>query len=179
MAVDCQKILPAIPLTHQPWCKTVGIMTNTKRCHDCQTHPIDFSTQGRDSTYCTACYEYAGWENTHTDEDHDPRDADAHTLCPVCRPELDPRNGGSINTPVSRPAQRGNKNAAGKQESHKHCGHPLTKSARQRCRAQRKKNESAPDVCPVCSASGDDKCTTRTGGRYKGKGGRHPQRDAR
>lgn len=43
-------------------------------------------------TLCTACYDYAGWENTHSDSGHEgnPEAEDAE-ICPVCHPELDPR----------------------------------------------------------------------------------------
>jgi hypothetical protein len=45
-------------------------------------------------TLCTPCFDYAGWENTHSDSGHDV-DASAPKAemdeCPVCHPELDPR----------------------------------------------------------------------------------------
>lgn len=46
-------------------------------------------------TLCEPCYDYAGWENTHSDDAHGtdgftgvPSDKD---VCPVCHPELDRR----------------------------------------------------------------------------------------
>lgn len=48
-------------------------------------------------TLCPACYEYAQWENTHTDEGHEAvadstsEEIELMTGCPVCHPELDPR----------------------------------------------------------------------------------------
>lgn len=184
------------------------------KCHDCNRRPIDYSTQGRDSTYCTECFEYAGWENTHNDDGHEAYQTqdqirqnridfgDTHVNvrldemreCPVCNPERDPRR--EIYVPVPRPAQRGNKNAAGKQMSHAMCNHPKTKAARQRCRVERRKNDQpvpisvdtqpaetfvidwpAKDVCPKCNAMGDEPCKTASGGRVKSNKGRHPQRD--
>lgn len=161
-----------------------------KICIDCRQRPVSETALGL--SLCDPCGEYAEWENTHSDGCHEVYQTedqiqqnrqdfgDTHVdvkldemiACPVCHPELDPRNT-ELYVPTPRPAQRGNQNAAGKQESHKLCGHPLTKSARQKCRTERRKI----DVCPVCNASGDEKCKTRSGGRYKGKGGRHPQRD--
>lgn len=170
-----------------------------KMCTECKIRPIDWSTQGRDSWACTPCFDYAGAENEHSDNAHDVYSTpesiaqaredfgDVHVdvrldemiNCPVCHPELDPRKENEvISTP--RPAQRGNRNAAGKQSSHKMCGHPLTKAAREKCRQLRRQQSETPvtDECPRCHARGDEKCKTATGGRYKGKGGRHPERDA-
>lgn len=49
------------------------------------------------STLCPPCYDYAGWENTHSDSGHEAlldstseQDED-QVSCPVCHPELDPR----------------------------------------------------------------------------------------
>lgn len=68
-----------------------------KRCQVCGKRPVDRKTQGRDSTMCEPCFEYAGWENTHSDNGHDSEgygttDADTEAAwlaekenCPVCR----------------------------------------------------------------------------------------------
>lgn len=43
-------------------------------------------------TLCTACFDYAGWENTHSDEGHELDMVEIEgNDCPVCHPELDPR----------------------------------------------------------------------------------------
>jgi hypothetical protein len=42
-----------------------------KRCQVCSKRPIDRKTQGRDSTMCGPCFDYAGWENTHSDNAHE------------------------------------------------------------------------------------------------------------
>lgn len=130
----------------------VGAMTNTK-CHDCKRRPIDTDTAGRDSTLCTECYEYAGYENSHIDNGHDAvfsDMSDAHREeiadCPVCQhmthdepfpdcPPCDQR------VPVP-PARKGhtNKNAAGRQMSHAACDHENSKAARAKCRAARAKS---------------------------------------
>lgn len=52
------------------------------KCQVCQSAKIDRKTQGRDSTMCEPCYDYAGWENTHSDDNHEEVGADAD--CPVC-----------------------------------------------------------------------------------------------
>lgn len=179
-------------------------MTNKRKCEGCNIRPIDFTTQGRDSWACALCFEYAGWENTHSDDMHeDPSNVGGEDTreCPVCNPELDTRfETGEIYVPRSIPAQRGNKNAAGKQMSHAQCAHEPTKAARQRCRVERRKNADQPvpvkiksepakvfvidwerskivDRCPKCDAIGDEPCKTASGGRVKSNKGRHPQRD--
>ena len=49
-------------------------------CRECGKRTRDLG-DGADLQMCLACYDYAGWENTHSDEGHDRRpDAD----CPVC-----------------------------------------------------------------------------------------------
>lgn len=74
--------------------KPVPARRTSKGCEDCgrktdkSVHP----------TLCPPCYDYAGWENTHSDNDHEAL-ADSNDVaeleetkdCPVCRPELDPR----------------------------------------------------------------------------------------
>lgn len=82
-------------------------MTNQK-CQDCGTRPVDPNTQGRDSTMCTECFDYAGWENTHSDENHNasPEADTIRTGCLVCHPELDPRN-----QPATAPKPRGKRPA--------------------------------------------------------------------
>lgn len=54
-------------------------------CQICGEKKIDRKTQGRDSTMCTGCFEYAGWKNTHTDESHEGTENLAlREGCPVC-----------------------------------------------------------------------------------------------
>ena len=49
-------------------------------CRDCKTK---FKLTDSDSPlYCPDCWDYAGWENTHSDDNHaDNPDSD----CPVCK----------------------------------------------------------------------------------------------
>lgn len=80
--------------TPPPAPKATATRTKSKKCEECGIRPIDWSTQGRDSTMCTGDYEYAGWENTHNDNGHDiitePTSEFQRELddCPVCHPEL-------------------------------------------------------------------------------------------
>ena len=46
-------------------------LTVRNRCAVCGQRPIDRKTSGKDSTMCGLCFEYAGWENTHSDARHD------------------------------------------------------------------------------------------------------------
>lgn len=108
-------------------------MTTTRKptnCSDCGTK-LTSSTRTPDHTdLCAACYDYAGWENTHDDEGHDDMgngsvDNDIRSHCPVCKGEA----------PTAKPAKAGHSN--GKPLSHtSHAGHdhPATKAARAACR---------------------------------------------
>jgi hypothetical protein len=97
---------------------------NTRGCEDCgrkvnnSIHP----------TLCQACYDYAGWENTHSDDAHGtdnftgvPTDTD---ICPVCHPELAPTA-----------PKAGHTNTATKTHtSHAGCAHAATPKDRAACR---------------------------------------------
>lgn len=138
-------------------------MTTTRKLRKC----IECGAPANSPTgdLCNPCYEYAGWENTHTDEGHEePRmhfdtSNDIRDDCPVCHPELDPR---------VKSTRRSNANAAGKHFDHSQCAHEATKSARAKCRKQMR--DSKPDVappCPVCGAAGTSPCTTKSGKNAK------------
>jgi hypothetical protein len=47
----------------------------------CGDHHLDPDTEGFDCLLCARCYTEAGWENTHSDNNHD-RHPDPH--CPIC-----------------------------------------------------------------------------------------------
>ncbi len=51
------------------------------KCAECGKRSVDKSTQGKDSTMCTQCFEYAGWENTHNDDGHE---TNMNADCPIC-----------------------------------------------------------------------------------------------
>jgi hypothetical protein len=67
--------------------ETLVKVTETKRgfCTECGRKE-DFQASG----LCTACREYAEWENSHSDEGHED-DTVLADGCAVCHPELDPR----------------------------------------------------------------------------------------
>lgn len=102
-------------------------------CTDCGVRKIDRTTDAADSHLCTPCFDYAGWENTHSDSGHDdPEGSDTTYLanemeiCPVCNPELDPRNV-KIRT--------GHTNTVAKtRTSHTGHSHDVTPKARAACR---------------------------------------------
>lgn len=97
-------------------------------CTDCGVRKIDRATQGHDSAFCTPCFDFAGWENTHSDFDHEnltPEDPEREG-CPVCDPSLDPRN-------VT--IRKGHTNTVAKtRTSHAGHDHPVTPAARAACR---------------------------------------------
>lgn len=57
------------------------------KCEVCRTRKIDRKTQGRDSTMCRPCFDYAGIENEHNDENHEG--TGGRNDCQVCL-EADP-----------------------------------------------------------------------------------------
>lgn len=59
----------------------------TPKCAQCGKRAVNYRTQGKDSTMCRPCFEYAGWENTHNDNDHANRGPIEG--CPVCQ-NMDP-----------------------------------------------------------------------------------------
>lgn len=141
-------------------------MTKNTKCTDCHIRPIDKSIIGPD--LCTLCLEYAGWENQHEDDGHErltkkqmseyPQIVEDMKSCPVCHPELDPRN-------VTKRVGHSNKNAAGPHFDHSQCAHEATKSARAKCRKQMRDSKPADVECPTCHANvtKGEKCMTRTG----------------
>lgn len=80
------------------------------KCEFCGVRPIDRKTQGRDSTMCGPCFDYAGWENTHADNGHEGQGQMLDSLtedvaaalaaemenCPVCQG----------NNPANKPARK-------------------------------------------------------------------------
>lgn len=62
--------------------------TDRPKCEVCGKRRVDRRTQGLDSTMCQVCYEYAGEENRHTDQDHEGTYAitgSGDQDCPVCQ----------------------------------------------------------------------------------------------
>lgn len=57
---------------------------NTKLCIECSSRPVNREL-GIDNRLCTPCFDYAGWENTHSDLGHDENNK--YDECPVCQGE--------------------------------------------------------------------------------------------
>lgn len=119
-----------------------------KLCIDCGVRGAKPDTP--EGQMCHPCYDYAGMENEHDDDDHEgvldgsvtwgmtthktrkefnawmaDRREETKT-CPVCHPELDPRN---------RPVRKGHTNTvAHTRTSHADHYHPRTPEARAACR---------------------------------------------
>jgi hypothetical protein len=97
-------------------------------CIDCGVRKVD-PTVCIDSQMCGPCNEYAEAENMHSDFDHegDNVDSDIATVsCPVCHPELDPRN---------VKVRTGHTNTVAKtRTSHAGHSHDVTPKARAACR---------------------------------------------
>lgn len=76
---------------------------------------------------CGPCYDYWGWENTHSDEGHDDLDlhAEERNDCLVCQRTLG--FGDAVTTP--EPVDTGRRN-----RSHATCAHPRTPAGRAACR---------------------------------------------
>jgi hypothetical protein len=79
-------LIPAIIASAAKAERTENGTVKGKLCAECGEKPVDRKTQGADSTMCDDCFEYAGWENTHSDEDHQGTDNLAlREGCPVCK----------------------------------------------------------------------------------------------
>lgn len=84
----------------KPFKSTAAPKIGRKMCQICSKRPVDQKTNGRDSTLCAPCWDYAGWENTHSDNGHEgqgdlptaPKELlDEMKNCPVCLGQ-DPAN---------------------------------------------------------------------------------------
>lgn len=104
-------------------------MTNNT-CRVCQIRRID-PTNG--CGLCEPCYDYAGWENIHSDDAHGtgPDDDMPHD-CPVCFPELAPRTTKGTGHTNTVAKTRGNHDACYAENMH-----PKTPAGRAACRADR------------------------------------------
>lgn len=58
-------------------------------CEDCGRK---VGKSGHPTLCDRGCFDYAGWENTHSDEGHENGEGESQDDCPVCHPELDPRS---------------------------------------------------------------------------------------
>lgn len=76
---------------------------------------------------CTKCYDYWGWENTHSDDNHEglPDLHPERVVCPVCNGDHPTKRTGHANT------------RAHSRTSHATCKHERTPKGRAACRKAR------------------------------------------
>lgn len=95
-----------------------------KKCNSCQTRPVGSNNMAE---LCEACYDYAGWENQHQDDNHDGGE-NLDPNCLVCHGT----------DPAEVPIKKGHSNGIKKSHtSHAGCKHESTKAARAKCRKER------------------------------------------
>lgn len=101
-------------------CTECGTKLNSKNRSSSPTNNANVTSDIDDA--CTKCYDYWGWENEHSDDDHANN---AHTDCPVCLKEFP-----QLRMARPRPeAPTGRTNT-----SHANCAHPRTPAGRAACR---------------------------------------------
>lgn len=112
----------------------------TGNCTACGIRPIDKTNIGPEM--CTECNEYYEWENEHDDYDHgDGPDQNQPHDCPLCFPELDPRN-------VERRTGHTNTRAHS-WTSHNDHHHPRTARHRAACRKSMAAGNGPLDTRPA------------------------------
>ena len=95
-----------------------------KMCLTCKVRKADPSTG--EGLFCLVCVELGGWENDHSDNDHEGDEPSAN--CWVCHPELIPGD-----------PRKGHTNTVAKTySSHAACDHPRTPKHREICRRTRR-----------------------------------------
>jgi hypothetical protein len=62
------------------WCQADLRLARLVIC-SCGYHHLDHDTDGFNCLLCERCYTAAGWENTHSDNDHDHH---PEPSCPIC-----------------------------------------------------------------------------------------------
>jgi len=118
-----------------------------KLCYICNTRRT--TPESPDGDMCAPCYDYAGWENTHSDTGHDDiaktpagqipagwsmslkqvdQERQAMEICPVCLGK----------DPADKAPVKGHTNTVARSHtSHAGCDHARTPSARAACRKVR------------------------------------------
>jgi len=112
-----------------------------KMCIECGLRPITKEAKGPE--VCDPCFDYAGWENTHSDSGHDenPDDlADEMAQCPVCHPELDMRK--------VAPAKGHTNTAPRSRHPHTACKHGSNPKERGACRKANRWDDKAQAWVP-------------------------------
>lgn len=111
--------------------------TKTRPCALCRRRPRLYFVTSQD--LCQECYDYAGWENEHSDEAHeslsadDPTEASYLENCPICQGVPAPWT--TEEEPVkTRTAPKSRRNPTTSHMSHASCAHPRTPAGRASCR---------------------------------------------
>jgi NAD-dependent SIR2 family protein deacetylase len=96
----------------------------TKACESCGV--LSWASRQNDTAnqaLCTACFDAAGWENSHQDGNHEPG---SEPLCPICDPEREERRLAKAAARVASytaSAAIKSAKAAQKELSYPHCPH--------------------------------------------------------
>lgn len=109
-------------------------MMKTRPCALCGRRArMNFVTA---SDLCERCYEYTGWENTHSDEGHDGFVSTDHTdNCPICQGVPAPwTTDEEPDMPKTATARKTRTNPTTRHMSHASCSHPRTPAGRALCR---------------------------------------------
>lgn len=112
-------------------------MPKTRPCALCKQRPRSSHVIGPD--LCDPCHEYAGWENTHSDQGHDAMSADDPTEasylehCPICQ-DVPPPWTIKEEKIVKNATARTRTNPTTSNMSHADCLHERTPKGRAACR---------------------------------------------
>lgn len=132
--------------------------TKTRPCALCRQRPRIGRVESTD--LCETCYEYAGWENTHSDECHDEFQLseygkkqgaivlDSRNDCPVCLGVPAPwtiKEETKMTKTATRPATA-RRNPTTRHFSHANCSHPRTPAGRAACRKAMRAPEPAVEA---------------------------------
>lgn len=102
------------------------VICNKRLNSENRASTLGFGIGGAFDDMCMSCYDYSGWENTHSDNDHET-EGNFDQDCPICA-------GIAIKEHVSDASKA---HAPQTHSSHAECEHESTKAARAKCRRQR------------------------------------------
>lgn len=134
--------------------------TKTRPCALCRTRPRLYFVTSQD--LCQECYDYAGWENTHSDDDHDGVSAGygvdspvaldsiktTMSACPICLGVPAPWTVTEEPKMSKTAAAKPRTNPTTRHMSHASCSHPRTPAGRAACR-KAIRAPKAPETTPA------------------------------
>lgn len=130
-------------------------MPKPRPCSLCRVRPRTVHVTSSD--LCDVCADYAGWENTHSDEQHDelllPGSDPRCENCPICNFITPPWENAQEEIIMTKTASTKVKKAATRTNpkqvhvSHASCSHPRTPAGRAACRKARRNNDT-PATAP-------------------------------